>query len=74
MVQLERYGEDKVALRVLKILEPVQNSDSDYDRFICRPTEGELIQRLSGDKPVVVTRSLNMKDALTLPMNIEDIP
>ena len=74
MVRFERYGGEKLALRVLKILEPVQNSDSDYDRFICRPTEGELIQRLSGDKTVVVTRSLNMKDALTLPMNIEDIP
>ena len=72
MVRLERYGEDRLALRVLKILEPVQ--DLVKDVALCRPTEGELIQRLSGDKPVVVTRSLNMKDALALPMNIEDIP
>ena len=72
MVRLERYGEDRLALRVLKILEPVQ--DLVKDVVLCRPTEGELIQRLSGDKPVVVTRSLNMKDVLALPMNIEDIP
>ena len=75
MVQLERYGEDKVVMRVLKILEPVQDLVKDYDGSLCRPTEGELIQRLSDDKPTVVTRSVSMmKDALALPTNLEDLP
>lgn len=68
MVQLERYGADKVALRVLKILEPLVQ---DHDDFLCRPTEGELIKRSSG---VVVKRGLSVRDTLTLPMNFEDLP
>ena len=72
MVQLERYGDDQVALRVLKILEPVRDLVKDYDGPLCRPTEGELIQELLGDKTAVVTR--NLSDALTLPINLEDLP
>ena len=75
MVQLERYGEDKVALRVLKILDPVQDLAKDYDGFVYRPMEGELIQRHGKSESIVVTRNPSMmKDALTLPMHLEDLP
>ena len=61
-----------VALRVLKIVEPVKDLIEDYDGYIQRPAEGELIQR-TGSIPMRSLRT-SMKDAAVLPHNLEDLP
>ena len=65
-------------MRVLKIMEPVYDLLEDYDGYIHRPVEGALIQRSqhnSNTLTVVVRDSKsNMKDALMLPINFEDLP
>ncbi len=78
MVQLERFvgpqyskGE-AVALRVLKIVEPVKYLIEDYDGYVQRPTEGALIQR-SNRIPVQDLKT-SMKNAAFLPHNLEDLP
>jgi hypothetical protein len=77
LVQFEPY-DGKVALRILKIIEPVPDLLKDYDGYIHRPVEGALVQRsqCNFDMPTVVVRDLkaNMKDALKLPINFEDLP
>ncbi len=70
-----------MALRILKIVEPVQDLVKDYDGRVHRPTEGMLIQRsmLGGSHtdPLVVTTSLDvamMTHATVLPVNFDDLP
>ena len=85
MVQLEPYTsperpeENEVALRILKIIEPVQDPVKDYRGPILRPIEGTLLQRrpLRRDITTIVSTSLNargMKNAAMLPVNFEDLP
>ncbi|KAF8351045.1 hypothetical protein F5887DRAFT_1155265 [Amanita rubescens] len=76
LVQMERYvhcQRSKVALRVLKIVEPVKDLIEDYDGHIQRPTEGALIQR-STFTPVANLNTLLLKCAAVLPHNFEDLP
>ncbi|KAF8347401.1 hypothetical protein F5887DRAFT_30134 [Amanita rubescens] len=74
VVQLEprRSKIEKVALRVLKIVEPVKDLIEDYDGYVQRPTEGALIQR-SYYFPAAELRT-SLKDAAVLPYNFEDLP
>jgi len=77
VVQLERYVSPKfskegaVALRVLKIVEPVKDLIEDYDGHVQRSTEGALIQR--SDRIPVKELKTSMKDAALLPHNLEDL-
>ncbi|KAF8721892.1 hypothetical protein AX14_010127 [Amanita brunnescens Koide BX004] len=61
LVQLEPY-KDKLTLRVVKILESVQ----DHDGYVYRPTPSTIARR--SFKPLCT------KDALMLPVNFEDLP
>lgn len=73
LVQFERY-KDKLALRVVKIIEPVQDMLKDYDGYVHRPTEGALVRR---SRSTLVTRRIKAnrtKDAMMLPLNFEDLP
>lgn len=73
LIQFEPF-EDKVAMRVVKILEPVQDMIKGYDGYIHRPIEGELIRR---SVSTLVTRRIKAgraKDASMLPVNLEDLP
>jgi len=78
VVQLERYvrpqhpEKERLALRVLKIVEPVKDLIEEYDGFVQRPTEGALIQRL--DYVPLSSLKMSMKDAAVLPHNFEDLP
>lgn len=77
LVQFEPH-KDRMAMRVLKIIEPVQDLVQDYDGYVHRPKEGAPLERSSvhSGKPTVVVRYLReaMKDALMLPVNFEDLP
>ncbi|KAK2464227.1 hypothetical protein APHAL10511_003684 [Amanita phalloides] len=64
--------EKRVALRILKIVEPVHERVKDYDRFVRPPAQGELIQR--GQTPAVVTRSLNTNGMMGIASLPEDLP
>jgi len=78
VVQLERYvrpqrpEKEMVALRVLKIIEPVKDLIKDYDGYVQRPSEGALFQR-SKYTPVSSLKTL-MNGVATLPHNFEDLP
>ncbi|KAF8350382.1 hypothetical protein F5887DRAFT_1069406 [Amanita rubescens] len=86
-VRLEPYmcprypNDDRVALRIIKIVEPVQDLVKDYDGHVHRPTEGMLVQRsMLGshtDPLVTITTSLDvpmMTHATVLPVNFDDLP
>jgi hypothetical protein len=64
-------------MRVLKIVEPVQDLVEDYDGRICRPKEGELVQRSGFKHPDagVVRKPIgeSVKE-LNLPVHFEDLP
>jgi hypothetical protein len=74
---MERYAdprhpmEEMVALRVLKIVEPVKDLIKDYDGYVQRPSEGVLIQR-SKYTPTLSLKT-SMKGAAILPHNFEDL-
>jgi hypothetical protein len=71
LVQLERYvlrEKEKVAFRVLKVVEPVKDLIEGYDGYIQRPTEGSLIQQSNS---IPVTRP---KRSIVLPHDFEDLP
>jgi len=64
-----------VAIRILKIVEPVQDLIKDYSGPVLRPMEGTLLRRFSlrNTEPVVTTRSLNtrrLKATTTLPLDL----
>ena len=67
-------------MRIIKIVEPVQDLVKDYDGHIRRPTEGMLVQRSmlgTHTDPLVVTTSLDvamMTHATVLPVNFDDLP
>ena len=74
-VNPKRPEQDQVALRVLKIMEPVKALVEDYDGYLHQPTEGVLIQRSNIGYPVSafgLNRSL--KAMATLPFNFDDLP
>ena len=58
-----------MALRVLKVVEPVQDLIEDYDGYLQRPTEGSLIQRSDS----IMTRTKYAAMA-ALPYDFEDLP
>ena len=60
-----------MALRVLKIIEPVKALLEDYDGYVHQPAEGALIQRSNVDIPVA---SFGLKGAAILPLNFDDLP
>ena len=75
LVRLEPYN-DRLAMRVLKILEPVQDLIEGYDGRIHRPKEGELVQRSGFKHPDAgVVKKLigeSVKE-LNLPVHLEDL-
>ncbi|KAF8350380.1 hypothetical protein F5887DRAFT_298767 [Amanita rubescens] len=74
-VNPKRPEQDLVALRVLKIIEPVKALSEDYDGYIHQPTEGALIQRSNIGRSVVEFRlNESLKAAATLPLNFDDLP
>lgn len=73
LVQFEPYG-DMLALRVVKIIEPVQDMLKDYDGFVHRPTEGALVRRSPLKLVTRRIKAIRTKDALMLPVNFEDLP
>jgi len=73
-VNPKRPEQDQVALRVLKIIEPVKTLVEDYDGYLHQPTEGMLIQRSNMAHPVPRLRLQTLKAAATLPLNFDDLP
>lgn len=77
-VDPERPDENRVAFRVLRVIEPVHVLLKDYDYYIHPPTEGSLVQRsFSWQAPAAITRSLDtdsLRSAMMLPPNYGDIP
>ena len=64
-----------MALRVLKIIEPVKALIEEYDGHVHRPTEGELIQRSNVGLPVAFFKlNKSLKGAAILPLNFDDLP
>ncbi|KAF8350356.1 hypothetical protein F5887DRAFT_297990 [Amanita rubescens] len=71
----KRPNQDQVALRVLKIIEPVKSLVEDYDGYLHQPTEGMLVQRSHVGHPVAALRlDRSLKAAATLPLNFDDLP
>ncbi|KAF8350353.1 hypothetical protein F5887DRAFT_1125901 [Amanita rubescens] len=71
----KRPEQDQVALRVLKIIEPVKALVEDYDGYLHQPTEGMLVQRSHVGYPVASLRlDQSLKAAATLPLNFDDLP
>ena len=63
-----------MALRVLKIIEPVKTLLEDYDGYLHHPAEGALIQRSNVKFPVVSFRmNQSLKGAAILPLNFDDL-
>jgi len=74
-VDPKRPEQDLVALRVLKIIEPVKALSEDYDDYVHQPTEGALIQRSKKGRSVAEFRlNESLKAAATLPLNFDDLP
>ncbi len=81
LVRLEPFVHPKcpeqhqVAVRVLKIIEPVKALVDNYDGHVHQPTEGALIQRSNTRSPFA-TFGLNqsLKGAVILPVNFDDLP
>ena len=68
----QRPKDEKAALRVLEIVEPVKDLIENYDGYVQRPTRGALIQR-SDYIPVKDLRT-SVKGAAILPHDFEDLP
>jgi hypothetical protein len=68
-VRPQRPEKEMVALRVLKIVEPVRDLIKDYDGYVQRPSEGALFQQSR-----CIQASALMNSAATLPHNFEDLP
>ncbi|KAF8350351.1 hypothetical protein F5887DRAFT_1069382 [Amanita rubescens] len=67
--------QDLLALRVLKIIEPVKVLVEDYGGYLHQPTEGALFQRSNISYPVPAFKSHHSLKALTtLPLNFDDLP
>ena len=73
MVQFEPY-EGRLAVRVLKILEPVQDLVEGYKGFIHRPVEGELVQRSHATGVVTRPMAESVKELTSFPVHFEDLP
>lgn len=76
-MQFEPNGDHQLAMRILKIVEPVQDLIKDYDGRIRRPVEGELVKisdGRGGTTDVMRHMGVSMEDALKLPVHLEDVP
>ena len=63
-----------MALRVLKIIEPVKALIEDYDGHVHRPTEGALVQRSNIANRVPFFNLSSLKGTASLPLNFDDLP
>ncbi|KAF8332493.1 hypothetical protein F5887DRAFT_920986 [Amanita rubescens] len=72
LVNPKRPEQGQLAIRVLKIIEPVKALVENYDGYLHQPTEGVLVQRSNMALPVPARRLYQA--VATLPLNFDDLP